>query len=128
MHMPKKIIHLLLILGTAALLLPLCSAVGQTTNSTSAPVAGPGVVDPGHSGVNEVDNRLENQKDRIQQGVNNGTLDSQQAHRLARNDQRIANQEKRDMAANGGHLTRGEQKQLNRELNHNNRKIYREKH
>jgi len=32
------------------------------------------------------------------------------------------------MAANGGHLTKQEQRQLNHELNHNSKKIYKEKH
>ena len=102
------------------------SAAAQTSTNTSG--AGPGVVDPGHPRVNQVDNRLENQKDRIQQGVKNGTLTKQEARQMWNHDRRIANQERKDMAANGGHLTKQEQHQLNRELNKNSKQIYKEKH
>jgi hypothetical protein len=113
---------LVLVVGGA---LSLASA--QTATPATEP-AGPGVVDPGHPRVNQVDNRLENQQDRIQQGVKNGTLSKQEARQLWRNDRKVAAQERRDMAANGGHLTKQEQRQLNHELNHNSNKIYNEKH
>ena len=90
--------------------------------------AGPGVVDPGHPRVNEVDQRLQNQKERIEQGVNNGTMTRQEAQQAWHNDKRITNQERKDMAANGGHLTPQEQKNLNKALNKNSNKIYKEKH
>lgn len=102
-------------------------AAAQTATPATEP-AGPGVIDPGHPRVNQVDNRLENQKDRIQQGVKNGSLTKQQARQLGRNDRRITAQERRDMAANGGHLTKQEQRQINGELNRNSKKIYNEKH
>jgi hypothetical protein len=89
--------------------------------------AGPGIHDPGHPAVNEVNQRLEDQKRRIQQGVRDGTLTKEQAEQLWRNDQRVARQEQRDMNANGGHLTKQEQGQLNKELNHNSKNIYKEK-
>jgi len=131
--MSEKVTKLLLILAVGGSLLFAGIAVAQTsTPPSSQPAAsqpaGPGVVDPGHPRVNQVDNRLENQKNRIQQGVKNGTLSKQQAEHLARNDKRIAAQERRDMAANGGHLTKQEQKQLNKEENRNSKKIYDEKH
>jgi len=113
---------LVLVVGGA-----LSFAAAQTATPATQP-AGPGVVDPGHPRVNEVDNRLMNQKDRIQQGLKNGTLTKQEAGQLWHNDRRIANQERKDMAANGGHLTKQEQNQLNRELNRNGKKIYGEKH
>lgn len=103
-------------------------ASAQTSSTAATQPVGPGVYDADHPRVNQVDNRLENQKDRIQQGVKKGTLTPEQARQLARNDRRIANQERRDMAGNGGHLTKQEQRQLNRELNQNSKKIYKEKH
>jgi len=90
--------------------------------------AGPGVVDPGHPRVNEVDQRLQDQKERIEQGVKNGTMTKQEARQAWHNDQRVANQERKDMAANGGHLTKGEQNNLNKALNKNSNKIYKDKH
>lgn len=113
-------------------------ATAQT--STPAPVppaanppsatepAGPGVVDPGHPRVNEVDQRLQDQKQRIEQGVKNGTMTKEEARQAWRNDQRVAHQERKDMAANGGHLTKGEQNNLNKALNKNSNKIYKDKH
>jgi len=107
-------------------------ATAQSANPQPVPPgnqpAGPGVVDPGHPRVNEVDQRLQNQKDRIEHGVKNGTMTKQEARQAWRNDQRVAHQERKDMAANGGHLTKQEQGQLNHELNHNSKKIYKDKH
>jgi hypothetical protein len=90
--------------------------------------AGPGVVDPGHPRVNEVDQRLEDQKKRIAEGVRNGTLTKEEARQMLHNDARIANRERQDMAANGGHLTKQEQQNINKALNKNSKKIYNEKH
>jgi hypothetical protein len=126
--MTNKITSSLFALALGGTLMFAGSASAQTSTPPAAQPAGAGVVDPGHPRVNQVDNRLENQKDRVAQGVKNGTLTKQQAHSLARNDHRIANQEKKDMAANGGHLTKQDQTRLNRELNKNSKKIYNEKH
>jgi len=126
--MTSKITNLLLVVAIAGALMCSGFAVAQTATpppTQPAPAAGP---DPGHPRVNQVDRRLERQQDRIQQGVKNGTLTDQQAHRLASKDRRIANQESKDMAAHGGHLTAQEQKQLNQKLNNNSKKIYKEKH
>ena len=45
---------------------------------------------------------------------------------LSREDRRIAHQQRRDARMNGGHITRGEQHQLNREENHEQRQINRD--
>jgi len=100
---------------------------GATAPANAQP-AGPGVKDSGHGRVNEVDDRLQAQKNRIQQGLKNGTLTQEQARQLWRKDKAVAAQERKDMAANGGHLTGQEQKQLNKQLNQNSKKIYKEKH
>ena len=54
------------------------SAAQTSTPAATPPAAtepgGPGVVDPGHPRVNEVDQRLQDQKQRIQEGLRNGTL------------------------------------------------------
>jgi len=126
--MKRKLTNSLLILAFGAFTLA-GSAFAQTaTQSPEPPTAGPGAVDPGHPRVNQVDNRLEHQQNRIEQGVKNGTLTRQQARELYRNDQRVAHQEQKDMAAHGGHLTKREQTNMNKELNHNSKQIYRAKH
>ena len=90
--------------------------------------AGPGIHDPNHPRVNEVNAREQNQQDRIANGVQNGTMTPGQASRVENKEQHIDNQEKADMAANNGHLTKGEQKQLNKEQNRTSKRIYKDKH
>lgn len=51
-----------------------------------------------------------------------GKLDGHYGQLKAR-DQQIHNQERRDARVNGGYITKGEQKQLNHEENHLNRRI-----
>jgi hypothetical protein len=81
-----------------------------------------------HPRRNEVNTRIDNQRERINQGVKNGTLTQQQAQQLRANDRSIKQQEHADVKANGGHLTQGEQKQLNQEENANSTLIRDEKH
>jgi hypothetical protein len=102
------------------------AAAAQTQSNTSG--AGPGVDDPGHPRVNEVNQREQNQQDRIANGLKNGTMTPGQAAHVEKQEQHIENQEKRDMAKNNGHLTKAEQKQLNKEQNKTSKEIYRDKH
>lgn len=84
--------------------------------------------DPGHPRVNEVNQRLDNQQARINQGLANGTMTGKEAARDEAHDTNIAKRESVDEAKHGGHLTKGEQRRLNRSENHNSRRIYRQKH
>jgi hypothetical protein len=139
----KKLMNVLLIVAVAGLLLG--TAMAQTAapapqGSTGAPPqstppsaappsgstpghGGPGVYDPGHPRVNEMDQRMDRSQDAIKNGVRQGTLTDAQARNLERGEQRIRNQESKDMAANGGHLTKAQQNQLNRAQNLENHKI-----
>jgi hypothetical protein len=110
----------LLILAVGGLLIT--GAAAQTATN-----AGPGVYDPGHPRVNEVDGREASQQNRIANGVQDGQLNARQASHLEANQARIQNQENRDMAEHNGHLTKGEQRQINREQNRQSRQIYRDK-
>ena len=83
---------------------------------------------PGHPRVNEVNNRLENQQDRIQNGLKNGTMTQQQAARDEAHDANIARRESADEARHNGHLTKQEKRNLNRAENHNSKHIYKQKH
>jgi len=124
---------LVLVLGTSTFVAT--SAVAQTATqpapaAPNAPAAatpsepvGPGVKDAGHPAVNEVNQREMNQSKRIYQEYKSGQISGKQAHQLGKNDQRVMNQEGKDMAANGGHLTKQESRQLNHELNQNSKKI-----
>jgi hypothetical protein len=81
-----------------------------------------------HPRRNEVNTRVDNQRERINQGLKNGTLTPQEAKQLRANDRAIKAQEHADVKANGGYLTRGEQKRLNQEENANSALIHDEKH
>lgn len=76
----------------------------------------------------EVNKRARNQNRRINQGVKSGTLTTAQAQQLKANDASIKAQERADVKANGGYITKDQQKQLNQEENANSKMIYDEKH
>jgi len=139
--MKSKITQFLLALAIGGLLIstalaqtstaPQAAPTAPQTSPTATPPTqghgGPGVYDPGHARVNEMDGRMGRSQDAIKNGVRQGTLTHQQARQLERNEQRISNQEQKDMAANGGHLTQAQQNQLNRAQNLQNHKIRTEK-
>ena len=104
------------------------SAVAQTSSTSTTSGAGPGVYDPGHPRVNQVNTREQNQQNRIANGVKSGQLTPGETARLEKKENRIAKQEQRDMAKHNGHLTKAEQNKLNREQNKVSKDIYRDKH
>ncbi|MBD8899918.1 hypothetical protein [Rhodanobacter sp. DHG33] len=83
---------------------------------------------PGHPRVNEVNNRLDNQQNRIDNGLKNGTMTQAQATRDETHDANIGRRESVDEAKHNGHLTKQEKKNLNRSENRNSRHIYKQKH
>ena len=123
--MKNKISRSLLILAAGGLMLA-GSAVAQTATSTSG--AGPGVYDPGHPRVNQVNRREQRQQNRIANGLHNGTLNANQAANLEKREAGLQNQERKDMAAHNGHLTKAEQRGLNQRENRISRGIYKDKH
>jgi hypothetical protein len=102
------------------------SASAQTSTTTSG--AGPGVVDPGHPRVNEVNRREQNQQKRIGNGIKSGKLSSQQTTNLEKRETSVQNREQKDMAKNNGHLTKAEQRGINRQQNRISKSIYKDKH
>jgi hypothetical protein len=81
-----------------------------------------------HYGNNKVDQRRENQQDRIAQGIKSGQMTAGEAAK-AENQQKGINQQVRaDRAANGGKLTTGEKKQVSKEQNAASKNIYNKKH
>ena len=81
-----------------------------------------------HPRRNEVNTRVDNQRERINQGLKNGTLNKQEAQQMRANDRAIKQQEHADVKANGGYLTGAQQKQINQEENANSQLIHDEKH
>ena len=125
--MTQKITSSLLALAVGGLMLA-ASASAQSSNNTSTSGAGPGVVDPGHPRVNEVNQREQNQQDRIANGVKNGTLSPKQASNLEKREASVENREQKDMAKHNGHLTKAEQRGINRQQNRISKSIYKDKH
>ena len=122
--MKNKLTNSLFMLAVGGLLLA-GSASAQTLTTSGA---GPGVVDPGHPRVNQVNGREENQQRRIGNGVKNGKLSAQQTANLEKREARVQNREQRDMAAHNGHLTKAEQRGINRQQNRISHSIYKDKH
>lgn len=122
--MNNKISKSLAVLAVGGLMF-LGAAAAQQDNTSGA---GAGQVDPGHPRVNQINGRETNQQNRIANGVKNGQLTPGQTARLERGEQRLQNNEKRDMAADNGHLTKQDQRQLNRESNRMSNRIYKDKH
>jgi hypothetical protein len=114
----------LLLLAVGGLMLA-GSASAQTSTNTSG--AGPGVVDPGHPRVNQVNGREENQQQRIANGVSSGKLNSKQTANLENRETNVQNREKADMAKNNGHLTKAEQNGINRQQNRISKSIAKDK-
>jgi hypothetical protein len=94
----------------------------------NASEAKPGVVDPGHPRVNEVNQREENQQQRIAQGDAAGTLTAGQTGKIEGQEAKIQGQEAADMDKDHGHLTKADQRQLNNEENHVSGEISADKH
>jgi len=105
---------------TALILAGICGVLGSTSSMAQTV--------PDHPRVNEVNQRLDNQQARINQGLANGTMTGKQAARDEAHDANIAKRESVDEAKHNGHLTKGEQQRLNKSLNKNSRRISNQKH
>ena len=102
--------------------------VGSALAQTSTSGAGPGVIDPSHPRVNQVNGREANQQKRIANGINNGSLNAKQTGNLEKREASVQNREQKDMAAHNGHLTKAEQNEINRQQNRISKSIYKDKH
>jgi len=123
--MTSKISNVLAILAVGGLMFVGSAAAQSATDNTSG--AGPGVHDPGHPRVNQVNGREAHQQRRIGNGVANGTLTSKQATHLEKRETAVQKREKADMAAHNGHLTKAEQRGINRQQNRISRSIAHDK-
>lgn len=119
--MKNKISNSLAILAVGGMMF-MGSATAQDNSG-----AGPGVADPGHPRVNQVNRREGRQQQRIANGVKNGTLTPRQTANLENREANLQKTEQKDMAKNNGHLTKQEQRNLNRRENRISRSIARDK-
>jgi hypothetical protein len=148
MKMTNRVSAFLLALGVAGLMFAGSAAAQNsststtttsTTQTTPAPTSGaapaaaptenvgPGSHEQGHSWENHVNNREQDQQNRIANGIKDGQLSAGQAAQLEKRQQAIQNQEAKDEAAHNGHLTPQEKAKLQREQNHQSRKIRNER-
>ena len=79
-------------------------------------------------GNNKVGHRRENQQDRIAQGIKSGQLTPGETAKLENQQKNINKQVAADRKANGGTLTTGEKKQINKEQNAASKNIHQKKH
>jgi hypothetical protein len=75
-----------------------------------------------------INQRRENQQDRINQGIKSGELTRREAGNLEAREARIRNNERFDKKEDHGKLTKAQRASLNRQLNKASRDIYRDKH
>jgi hypothetical protein len=75
-----------------------------------------------------VDQRRENQQQRIANGISSGQLTPGETAKVERQEKGVNQQVRQDRAGNGGKLTPAERQQVNREQNKLSGTIYRDKH
>jgi len=86
------------------------------------------IIAPLAASAGEVEQRIDNQQHRINQGVRNGALTGGEYRRLDNGQDRIQAERNRDLRRNDGHLTAAEYKRLNRQENRLSDRIYFDKH
>jgi hypothetical protein len=103
----------------ASLALAPAAILAQTTTPTT-PTAGQ------HD--YNINQRKENQQDRIGQGVKSGQLTPGETSRLEHQEAGINKEERGMRAQDNGHLTKTDRKTLHQQQNQESRRIYRDKH
>jgi hypothetical protein len=76
----------------------------------------------------EIQQRKENQQQRIANGVANGSLTPHETANLENKEAGLNREIRSDRQQNGGNLTNNEKGQINRQQNRLSRNIYRDKH
>jgi len=75
-----------------------------------------------------INQRKDNQQDRIGQGVKSGQLTAGETARLEHQESGINHEERGMRAQDNGHLTAQDRRTINRQQNAESRRIYRDKH
>ena len=102
----------------AIAVLGLALAIGGATAASAAP----------HPRRAEVNHRLANENARIHHNLVTGKITPAEAAQEHREVHSVRVQERIDASEHGGHITKGEQVQLNREENAVSRQIYNDAH
>lgn len=104
---------------TAALVLSPAAVLAQ-----SAPAATP---TPGKHDY-DINQRKENQQDRIANGVKSGQLTAGETAHLEKQESAINREERAMRAQDNGHLTKQDRRTIHQQQNQESRRIYRDKH
>jgi hypothetical protein len=100
----------------------------STTTSTPPTSVAPPPTTPAKADPRTVNQRKENQQDRITNGISNGSLTAGEAGSLEKKESQI-NQEERDMKTmDNGHLTAADRAALKQQQNQVSHQIYQDKH
>ena len=75
-----------------------------------------------------INERRENQQDRIAQGVRSGRLSPRETAHLESREARLNHEIRRDRREHDGRLTAGERERINHQQNRLSKSIYRDKH
>ena len=100
----------------------------MTPTATRLLAAGLALLIPLAASAQEVRGREANQQARIGQGLRSGQITANGAAHLESRESAINASRRADLAANGGHLTPGEYRNLNRRQNAVSNRIYIDKH
>ncbi len=76
----------------------------------------------------DINQRKENQQDRIAQGVKSGQLTAGETSHVEHQEAGINHEEKAMRAQDNGHLTKADKSVINKQQNQESRRIYRDKH
>jgi hypothetical protein len=102
---------------TARKMLALTALVGVFAATASTSFAADTKFEKNHPRREQVNNRLENQNDRIRKEVKEGEMSKGKAARLHKEDRQIRREEQLMASQNGGHITKLEQTTLNQQEN-----------
>jgi len=106
----KKMKRTILIAASAALLMA-GAALAQSSSTPS-----------------DVNQRRENQQDRIAQGVQSGSLTAGETANLEKKEAAVNQEVRADRSLNGGHLTGQEKQTVNGQQNNLSKQVYNDKH
>jgi hypothetical protein len=116
----KTILRMASLSATLAVLtLP---AMAQSVPANAVPAPTP------QTQKNVINQRRENQQDRIAQGINTGQLTPRESSNLENREAAINGEIRADRQANGGTMTAAERAKVNNQLNRTSQRIYRDKH
>src|SRR5262249_29939785 len=111
----------LVVSGVALSQYPAATA-STNTQTTNTQTTTPRKKDP------TIQQRKENQQDRIANGIQSGQLTAGETSKLETKEAAVNGEIKADRAANGGKLTAAEKAQVNRQQNQLSKQIYKDKH